>query len=76
MIFNGCFVDFIFADCAAHGGAATLAVGLYRMVSQRNSTEFTLFAAGAVLVAVPVTMLFIFLQRFLVEGLVCGASKG
>lgn len=77
MIFNGCFVDFIFADLVLRTEEQrTLAVGLYRMVSQRNSTEFTLFAAGAVLVAIPVTMLFMFLQRFLVEGLTAGASKG
>lgn len=77
MIFNGCFVDFIFADLILRTEEQrTLAVGLFRMVSQRNSTEFTLFAAGAVLVALPVTMLFIFLQRFLVEGLTAGASKG
>ncbi|GBF76903.1 hypothetical protein PA598K_05416 [Paenibacillus sp. 598K] len=77
MIFNGCFVDFIFADLILRTEEQrTLAVGLYRMVSQRNSTEFTLFAAGAVLVALPVTMLFLFLQRFLVEGLTAGATKG
>ncbi|PZD94646.1 sugar ABC transporter permease [Paenibacillus sambharensis] len=77
MIFNGAFVDFIFADLVLRTEEQrTLAVGLYRMVSQRNSTEFTLFAAGAVLVALPVTMLFIFLQRFLVDGLTAGASKG
>ena len=77
MIFNGCFVDFIFADLILRTeDQRTLAVGLYRMVSQRNSTEFTLFAAGAVLVALPVTLLFLFLQRFLVEGLTAGATKG
>ncbi|URN94789.1 MAG: sugar ABC transporter permease [Candidatus Pristimantibacillus lignocellulolyticus] len=77
MIFNGCFVDFIFADLILRTEEQrTLAVGLFRMVNQRNSTEFTLFAAGAVLVALPVTLLFIFLQRFLVEGLTSGANKG
>ena len=34
------------------------------------------FAAGAVLIAVPITLLFIFLQRYLVQGLTAGASKG
>lgn len=77
MIFNGAFIDFIFADLILRSEEQrTLAVGLYRMVSQRNSTEFTLFAAGAVLVAVPVTLLFLFLQRYLVEGLTAGSSKG
>ncbi len=77
MIFNGCFVDFIFADLILRTEEKrTLAVGLFRMVNQSNSTEFTLFAAGAVLVALPVTLLFIFLQRFLIEGLTAGAMKG
>ncbi|MNE69923.1 Maltose transport system permease protein MalG [compost metagenome] len=77
MIFNGCFVDFIFADLILRTEEKrTLAVGLFRMVNQNNSTEFTMFAAGAVLVALPVTLLFIFLQRFLVDGLTAGATKG
>ncbi len=77
MIFNGAFVDFIFADLVLRTeGQRTLAVGLYKMVSQRNSTDFTMFAAGAVIVALPVTTLFIFLQRYLVEGLTAGAAKG
>ncbi|MCE3203243.1 sugar ABC transporter permease [Paenibacillus sonchi] len=77
MIFNGCFVDFIFADLILRTEEKrTLAVGLFRMVNQSNSTEFTLFAAGAVLVALPVTLLFIFLQRFLIDGLTAGAMKG
>ncbi|XID92166.1 sugar ABC transporter permease [Paenibacillaceae bacterium WGS1546] len=77
MIFSGCFVDFIFADLVLRSeDQRTLAVGLYRMVSQRNSTEFTMFAAGAVLVALPVSFMFLLLQRFLVNGLTAGASKG
>jgi arabinogalactan oligomer/maltooligosaccharide transport system permease protein len=35
-----------------------------------------MFAAGAVLIAIPITLLFVFLQRFLVQGLTTGASKG
>ena len=77
MIFTGAFVDFIFAELILRTEEQrTLAVGLWRMVSQRQSTEFTLFAAGAVLIAVPITLLFIFLQRYLVQGLTAGASKG
>jgi arabinogalactan oligomer/maltooligosaccharide transport system permease protein len=77
MIFTGAFVDFIFAELILRTEEQrTLAVGLWRMVSQRQSTEFTLFAAGAVLIAVPITILFMFLQRYLVQGLTAGASKG
>jgi len=53
----------------------TLAIGLYEMVTGRMNTEFTMFAAGAVLVAIPITILFMFLQRFIVSGLAEGASK-
>jgi arabinogalactan oligomer/maltooligosaccharide transport system permease protein len=77
MIFNGAWVDFIFAQLILRTEEKrTLAVGLWQMVSQYNSTQFTLFAAGAVIVAIPVTVLFIYLQRYLIQGLTAGASKG
>ena len=37
---------------------------------------FTQFAAGSVLIAIPITILFIALQRFYVEGITGGAVKG
>ncbi|WP_438449004.1 sugar ABC transporter permease [Gorillibacterium sp. sgz5001074] len=77
MTFTGAWVDFIFARLILRSRENwTLAVGLWNLVDSFQSTEFTLFAAGAVLVAVPITILFMFLQRFLVEGLTAGASKG
>lgn len=54
----------------------TLAVGLYQYVSDKFSQNWTVFAAGAVLAAIPVIVLFIFLQRFIVSGLTGGAVKG
>lgn len=77
VIFNGAWVDFIFARLILRTeDKSTLAVGLYNIVNQQTSTDFTFFAAGAVLLAVPVLVLFIWLQRFLVEGITSGASKG
>ncbi|QJD83809.1 sugar ABC transporter permease [Cohnella herbarum] len=77
VIFNGAWVDFIFARLILRtADKETLAVGLYDIVNQQTSTDFTFFAAGAVLLAVPVLILFVWLQRFLVEGLTSGASKG
>ncbi|MFD2670864.1 sugar ABC transporter permease [Marinicrinis sediminis] len=77
MIFTGAWVDFIFAKLIlVSQDKITLAVGLYDMVNQRNSTEFTMFAAGAVLLAIPIIVIFFWLQRFLVEGLTAGANKG
>ncbi|WP_430869017.1 sugar ABC transporter permease [Demequina aurantiaca] len=53
----------------------TLAVGLYRMVANPNYADWSQFAAGAVMSAVPVVILFLFLQRFIVSGLTAGAVK-
>jgi arabinogalactan oligomer/maltooligosaccharide transport system permease protein len=56
-------------------GKKTLAVGLYDLISTQTNTNFTMFAAGAVLVAVPIAILYLFLQRYLIEGLSAGANK-
>ncbi|MGN6524476.1 MAG: sugar ABC transporter permease [Actinomycetes bacterium] len=54
----------------------TLAVGLYQFVSQQFSEHWGVFAAGAFIGALPVVLLFQFLQRFIVGGLTAGAVKG
>ncbi|KIL36758.1 arabinogalactan ABC transporter permease [Cohnella kolymensis] len=75
--FAGAWVDFIFARSILRTPDQwTLAVGLWNIIDAYNSTEFTLFAAGCVLVAIPITILFMYTQRFLVDGLTAGASKG
>jgi arabinogalactan oligomer/maltooligosaccharide transport system permease protein len=53
----------------------TLAVGLYELINSQTNTNFTMFAAGAVLVAGPVAILYLFLQKFLISGLSAGANK-
>jgi arabinogalactan oligomer/maltooligosaccharide transport system permease protein len=53
----------------------TLAVGLYRMVSNPNYADWSAFSAGAVMAALPVVILFLFLQRYIVSGLTAGAVK-
>ncbi len=55
--------------------AFTLPVALQAYVGDR-STEWGLFAAGAILVSLPVMALFFALQKQLVEGLTAGAVKG
>lgn len=70
------WMDFILARLVLRSAdKKTLAIGLFEMVSGRMNTEFTLFAAGAVMVAVPITVLFVFLQRYMIQGLAEGASK-
>ncbi len=75
--FTGAWVDFIFAKLVLRSKENwTLAVGMWDLVNSYQNSNFTLFAAGAVLIAIPITLLFVFLQRFLVQGLTSGASKG
>ncbi len=75
--FIGPWMDFIFARLILRSNEnKTLAIGLFEMVTGIDKTKFTTFAAGAVLVAVPITLLFIFLQKYLIEGLKAGANKG
>jgi arabinogalactan oligomer/maltooligosaccharide transport system permease protein len=54
----------------------TLAVGLYGWVSSLQEANWGLFAAGAVISAVPVLALFLFLQKYIVGGLTAGSVKG
>ncbi|WP_230406904.1 sugar ABC transporter permease [Blautia liquoris] len=54
----------------------TLAVGLFSMISGKENSNFTMFAGGAVLIAVPITILFMFFQKYLVQGISAGANKG
>lgn len=75
--FAGAWMDYIFASLILRSREKwTVAVGLYDMVNSYQNGYFTLFAAGAVLIAVPITLLFIYLQRYLVDGLTAGANKG
>lgn len=75
--FTGAWVDFIFARLVLRSKENwTLAVGMWDLVNSFQNSNFTLFAAGAVLIAIPITLLFVFLQKFLVQGLTSGASKG
>jgi len=53
----------------------TLAVGLYQFVSDETSKNWSLFAAGAVMAAIPVMALFLYLQKYIVNGLTAGAVK-
>ncbi len=53
----------------------TLAVGLYSFVSQAFSNNWSIFAAGAVLAAVPVMIVFLVLQKYIVGGLISGSVK-
>jgi arabinogalactan oligomer/maltooligosaccharide transport system permease protein len=71
------FTDFILARIILRSDEKfTLAVGLYDLVAKNFGAEFTKFAAGAVLIAIPIALLFLSLQRFLISGLTAGGVKG
>lgn len=71
--------DFMFASYVARDARAgyNVAVGLQSFMQDGlKGTHYTLFCAGGVLVAIPVTLLFMFLQKYYVEGVTGGAVKG
>jgi len=77
--FMGPWGDFVFARYIAFGTSKgmNVAVGLYNWLNKDQISKFyTMFCAGGVLVAVPVTILFMCLQKYYVEGVTGGAVKG
>lgn len=71
------FGDFVLAKVILVGNTNwTLSVGMFQWVSSELSANWGLFAAGAVIAAIPVLALFLFLQRWIVGGLTSGAVKG
>ena len=77
--FMGPWGDFVFARYISFGTSAgmNVAVGMWKwltpdMINQR----YTMFCAGGVVVAIPVAILFMCLQKYYVEGVTGGAVKG
>lgn len=71
--------DYIFASYVAFGNdkSYNVAVGMTRWVWTNDyQGYFTRFCAGGILVAIPVTILFMCLQKYYVEGVTGGAVKG
>ena len=77
--FMGPWGDFVFARYVAMGTSAgyNVAVGMYSwLTNDQINTWYTTFCAGGVIVALPVTILFLCLQKYYVEGVTGGAVKG
>lgn len=77
--FIGPWTDYIFVSYFMKDNAEnfTVALGLYKMLDKEVvGTLFTTFCAGAVLIAIPITILFVIMQRFYVAGVTGGAVKG
>ena len=56
-------------------GLRTAPLGL-AFFQGRNTTDLALLAAGSVIVAQPVVILYVFLQRHFIRGMLAGAVKG
>ncbi len=72
------WLDFIFAKviCRANADQFTVAIGLWTMLDKQYiDTWYTSFAAGAVLISIPIAIIFLSMQRFYTNGM-AGAVKG
>ena len=75
--FISSFGDFVIANVVLQTqDQYTLAVGMYAWASDARNAPWGIFAAGAVIAAVPVVLLFQYLQKYIVSGLTAGAVKG
>ena len=78
--FMGPWGDFVFARYVSQLKplGMNVAVGLQSWLATDTMTfnNYTLFCAGGVVVALPVALLFMFLQKYYVEGVTGGAVKG
>ena len=78
--FMGPWADFVFASYVAFNASdgMNVAVGLQNIISTPEglAKNYTVFCAGGIVVAIPVTLLFMFLQKYYVEGVTGGAVKG
>ena len=71
--------DFMLASYLIHENSAgmSVAVGMYEWLSKTMvNSNYTMFCAAGVTVAVPVTTVFLCLQKYYVEGVTGGAVKG
>lgn len=72
------WVDFVFAKviCKANADQFTVAIGMWNMLQKEYIHQwYTAFAAAAVCVSIPIAVLFMFMQKYYVEGM-AGAVKG
>ena len=74
------WMDFVYASLIMSSGVAadkTVALGLFSLVDKVNRNRyFAQFCAGGVIVSIPISVLFIIMQRFYVEGIAAGSVKG
>lgn len=74
------WMDFVYAKIILNSGISsqmTVSIGLYNMLDKSLiNTYFSTFCAGGILVSIPISILFIIMQKFYVESITGGAVKG
>ena len=78
MAFIAPWMDFIFAKVILGDATSkyTVAIALFSMLQQDTINDwFMPFTAGSVIIAIPITLLFMFMQKYYVEGITGGSVK-
>lgn len=74
------WTDFVFAKMILNSGISdmwTVSIGLYNMLEKSLiNSYFSIFCAGGVIVSIPISILFVIMQKFYVDGITGGAVKG
>ncbi|WP_226667874.1 sugar ABC transporter permease [Metabacillus litoralis] len=75
--FTGPLGDFILSSTILRSAEYyTLPIGLFNLVNDVMGASYTTFAAGAILISIPIALIFILLQKNFVSGLTAGGTKG
>jgi len=77
LVFIGVYSEFILASVLLTGlDTLTLSVGLQRFIDGQYAARWGIFSAAAIIGAIPVVAVFMYVQRYLVSGLTTGGVKG
>jgi arabinogalactan oligomer/maltooligosaccharide transport system permease protein len=77
LTFIGTFNEYILAALfLTDPSQQTVAVGLHAFIGGQFETNWGPFAAGSLLTSVPIVILFLSLQKYIINGLTAGAVKG
>ena len=77
LVFVGVIAEFLLASIFLRSTSVkTVAVGMYGVLQGDQTNNLGWFAAASVVVAIPVILLFQYLQRFIVGGITAGSVKG
>lgn len=75
--FTGPLGDFVMSSTILRTPESyTLPIGLYNLVNEVMGASYTTFAAGAILISIPIAVAFLLLQKHFVSGLTAGGTKG